>query len=67
LYADELEMTKSASFSTAFTSLSIKYRQAGGRTQFARKQRGNRISVSAAKRRFFLIHFAILIYIPFRL
>jgi len=29
LYADELEMTKSASFSTALTSLSILYRQAG--------------------------------------
>jgi len=28
LYADELEMTKSASFSTALTSLSILYRQA---------------------------------------
>ncbi|MBQ8915494.1 MAG: hypothetical protein IJ046_04865, partial [Clostridia bacterium] len=28
LYADELEMTKSASFSTALTSLSIFYRQA---------------------------------------
>jgi len=35
LYADELEMTKSASFSTARRSLSIKYRQAEARQSLA--------------------------------
>jgi len=37
LYADELEMTKSASFSTARCSLSMLYRQAETSLQSARK------------------------------
>ena len=50
LYADELEMTKSASFSTALTSLSILYRQAENSPngEFFILKRGSEIVVGDA-------------------